>query len=176
MILKGFKENSIKKHLRSLLNNSEGISKAQVVDSVGVIVGADEFQDLEMFKSLSTSLHISSNKLKIISYTAIKKGEFPLEENCFNPKNIGWKGSIINAELETFLNTEFDLLISYYKTDLLHLKLLTAKSKARFKVSTFEEDERLNDLIIFTPLSDFNAFKTELLKYLQVFKILKHDT
>jgi len=175
MILKGFKENSIKKHLQSILNNSEGTSKAQVIESVGIIVNADEVANLEMFNALTSSLHILPNKLKIIAYTEAKNTELLSWESCCNPKDIGWKGAILNTELETFLNTKYDLLISFYTTDTLHLKLLTAKSKAHFKASIFQEDERLNDLIIQTPLTDFDAFETELLKYLQVFKTLKHE-
>lgn len=175
MILKGFKENSIKKHLRSLLNRSESTSKAQVIDSVGVIVNADEGTNLEIFKSLTASLHISPNKLQVVAFTEAKDSNLLSWQACFNPKDIGWKGAILNTELETFLDTKFDLLISYYTTDLLYLKLLTAKSKAHFKTSIFQDDERLNDLIIQTPLKDCDGFTNELLKYLQVFKKLKHE-
>ncbi|MFC5196005.1 DUF6913 domain-containing protein [Bizionia hallyeonensis] len=175
MILKGFKENSIKKHLQSILNNSEGTSKAQVIESVGIIVNADEVTNLAMFDTLTSSLHILPNKLKVIAYTEAKNTELLSWESCYSPKDIGWNGTILNTELDTFLNTKYDLLISFYATDLLHLKLLTAKSEAYFKASIFQEDERLNDLIIQTPLNDFDAFKIELLKYLQVFKTLKHE-
>ncbi|EGV42397.1 hypothetical protein BZARG_2300 [Bizionia argentinensis JUB59] len=175
MILKGFKEKSIKKHLRSLLNKSERASKTQVVDSVGVIVNADEVSDLEMFNTLVSKLNITPNKFKVIAFTETENLELVSWHTCFNPEDIGWRGAIRNSELETFLQTNFDLLISFYTTDTLRLKILTAKSEARFKASIFQGDPRLNDLIIHTPLNDFNAFETELLKYLQVFKILKHE-
>lgn len=175
MIFKGFKEKSIKKHLRFLLNTSEGTTRAQLIRRVGIIVNANEILDLEVFKPLLSSLHLAPANLKIISYTEAKKTELELDKGCFHPSDIGWKGAILNTDLDEFLNTKFDLLISYYTTDLLHLKLLTAKSKAHFKASIFQDDTRLNDLIIATPLKDFNAFKAELLKYLHVFKTLQHE-
>ena len=176
MILKGFKENSIKKHLQAILKNPKGTSKAQMVESVGVIVNADEETNLETFKSLTKSLQILPSKLKIVAFSETMNQDLMSWQTCFSADDIGWKGVIKNTELLTFLNTEFDLLISYYKTDILGLKLMTAKSKAHFKTSIFQEDNRLNDLIIQTPLNDFDAFETELLKYLQVFKTLKNET
>ncbi|TYB79661.1 DUF6913 domain-containing protein [Bizionia myxarmorum] len=175
MILKGFKEKSIKKHLRSLLNNSEHTAITQVIESVGLIVNVDEVPDLKIFKSLAKSLNIAPNNLKIIVFTESKISENTLEQGCFNPKDIGWKAAILNNELEAFLHTKFDLLISFYSADSFYLKVLTAKSSAHFKASVFQGEPRLNDLIIQTPLTDFDAFKTELLKYLHVFKTLKHE-
>ncbi len=175
MILKGFKENSIKKNLRTLLNRSDNNSKAQIIDSVGVIVNADEVSNFEQFKSLTSSLNISTSNLQIVAFTKVKDNDMLSGQTCFNVSDIGWKGAILNSELATFLDTKFDLLISFYTADLLHLKLLTAKSKAHFKASIFQEDDRLNDLIISTTLNDFDGFKIELLKYLHVFKTLKHE-
>lgn len=175
MILKGFKEKSIKKHLRSLLNRSESFTKTQIVNNVGVIVNADEVLDLEMFNTLVSKLNISPNKLKVIAFTETENLELISWQTCFSTKDIGWRGAIKNNELEAFLQTNFDLLISFYTTDSFLLKILTAKSEARFKTSIFQGDPRLNDLIIHTPLNNFDAFETELLKYLQVFKILKHE-
>lgn len=176
MILKGFKEKSIKKHLLNLLDDNNSTFQTQLVETVGVIVNVDEVTDLDMFKSLIPCLNIQPNRLQVIGFSNDKKSELFSWQSCFNAKDIGWKGTVLNTELELFLNKKFDLLISYYTTDILELKLLTAKSKAYFKASIFNQDERLNDLIINTPLNNFDAFKTELQKYLEVFKTLKHET
>ena len=62
-------------------------------------------------------------------------------------------------ELEDFLNKKFDALISFYESDILELKLLTAMSKANFKIGLFQADQRLNDLIIKTGITEFEVFK-----------------
>jgi hypothetical protein len=66
------------------------------------------------------------------------------------------------------LTKEYDLLVNYYTQDVLILKLMTVKTKARIKVGFAEIDPELNDLILQTQLQDFNTFKTELAKYLKV--------
>ncbi|MGY0392100.1 DUF6913 domain-containing protein [Bizionia sp. KMM 8389] len=175
MILKGFKEKSIKKQLQVLLNNPKGVTALQPIESVGVIVDADEVSDLTNLDSLSAKFGVLPNKVKIIAFTHQKNQESEGVNNYFCPKDIGWKGRILNNELETFVQTKFSLLVNFYTADSLYLKWLTATSEASFKAGMFQHDNRLNDLIIKTPLADINAFNNELIKYLQVLKTLKHD-
>ena len=64
------------------------------------------------------------------------------------------------------------MLICFYKNPVLQLDLITAASKANFKVGISTEDERLYDLIIDVSLKDINIFKQELKKYLNILKKL----
>ena len=89
-------------------------------------------------------------------------------DSCFSPKDIGWNGNIKNTELKIFLNQDFDALISYYADDKLELRMLTALSKAKFKIGVLQTDSRLNDLIIKTDMSEFDVFKNEVFKYLTI--------
>lgn len=168
MILKGLKEKSIKKNLNSILNNREADFNSNKIESMGIIINADETQDLEAIKTIATALQIRPNKLRIIAFTASKKEVTYSWETCFNPKDFTWNGKINNVELQGFLDTEFDVLISYYSKDVLELKYVTAASKAHFKVGIFQLDKRFNDLIIKTELTNIEAFKAELTKYLKV--------
>ena len=83
--------------------------------------------------------------------------------------------AIKNIELQSFLNTKFDALISYYTKENLELKLLTARSKAKFKIGILRSDDRLNDLIIKTNLKEFDVFKAEVHKYLSILKKIKNE-
>lgn len=168
MILKGLKEKSIKKNLNSILNNREADFNSNKIESMGIIINADETQDLEAIKTIATALQIRPNKLRIIAFTTSKKEVTYSWETCFNPKDFTWNGKINNVELQGFLDTEFDVLISYYSKDVLELKYVTAASKAHFKVGIFQLDKRFNDLIIKTELTNIEAFKAELTKYLKV--------
>ncbi|WP_223033244.1 DUF6913 domain-containing protein [Hanstruepera marina] len=169
MILKGFKEKSIKKKFNTILKTQSVTDKDHTVKNVGVIFNIEEVNDFEMFKSLADSLKLLPNAIQVIAYANDEKDAAFSWNTCFHSKDFGWHGKINSVELETFLNTEFDLLISYYCEDILRLKLLTAYSKAKFKASIFQLDKRLNDLIIETKVNEFGAFKSELVKYLKVF-------
>ena len=169
MILKGFKEKSIKKKLSAILAAQSVINKNHSIKNVGVIFNIEEVNDFEMFKTLSECLNILPNNIQVIAYANNEKDADFSWNTCFHNNDIGWHGKITNIELNSFLEKEFDMLVSYYSINVLRLKLLTAYSKAKFKVSIFQEDERLNDLIINTKVNQFDDFKIELVKYLKVF-------
>ncbi|WP_341214807.1 hypothetical protein [uncultured Wocania sp.] len=173
MILKGFKEKSNKKHLNKLLSQRKVSVADSKIESLGVILNIDEVDDFELFRILANNINVRPNRLKIIAYSANKKENLSTWDDCFNPKDFGWKGTIKNVELQSFLNTNFDALISYYINDVLELKLLTAKSKAQFKIGILQTDARLNDLIIKTSLKEFDVFKAEVHKYLTILNKIK---
>ena len=140
------------------------------VKSLGVIINIDEYHDFNSFKDLAELIKIHPHKLKIIMFSKNKKERINNSswDSCFSPKDIGWNGNIKNTELKIFLNQDFDALISYYADDKLELKMLTALSKAKFKIGVLQTDSRLNDLIIKTDMSEFDVFKNEVFKYLTI--------
>lgn len=168
MILKGFKEKSNKKYINSRLKNRVVAPNGSKIKTLGVILNTNEVSDFEWFNALAKTLKVNPNNIKIISFSEDKKTENHLWENTFTPKDFGWKGVLKHSDLKTFASTKFDALISFYTEDKLHLKVLTAASEAAFKVGIFQDDERLNDLIIKTEAKDLNTFKTELIKYLNI--------
>jgi len=175
MILKGFKEKSNKKYLNKLLSERKINVSDSHVNSLGVILNIDEIDDFELFDSLAELLKVKSNKLKIIAFSESEKDDLNTWDHCYNPKDFGWKGSIKNPELQEFLKNKFDVLVSYYTTDIVELKLITAKSNAKFKVGILQSDERINDLIIKTNLKEFDLFKSETFKYLKILNKIKDE-
>ena len=91
----------------------------------------------------------------------------------FSDKDLGWKANIENSYALEFLNREYDLLVNYYTDEKLLLQLMTLKTKARLKVGFGRVDKNLNDLILNTPIKDFQTFKKELRKYLRVLNEIK---
>ena len=61
-----------------------------------------------------------------------------------------------------------DVLISFYKQESLELNLITALSKANFKVGLARNDERLYDLIMDLKPKEIETFKKEFKKYLNI--------
>lgn len=167
MILKGFKRNSNKKFLNKLVEARKYFNDNFEIKTLGVIVYTSEFDDFKAFNNLAKEITVGVDKFKIIAYNT--KTESPIWDALYGPKDFGWNGDIKNTDLNGFLNTEFDLLISYYKADVLELKIMTAKSNSKFKIGILQTDNRLNDIIIKT--GQFNLFVTELKKYLTILKI-----
>ncbi len=175
MILKVFKEKSNIRHLDKILSSREVNVSDSKIKSLGVIMHLNEIDDFELFRKLAEKLDIHPFNLKIIAYSSESKEKPNSWDIWFDQKDFGWNGTIHNVELQSFLDTDFDILISYYEEDILELKLITAKSKAQFKIGIFQPDSRLNDLIVQTKLNEFDTFKNELFKYLKILNKTKNE-
>ena len=168
MILKVFKVKSNQKYVNQLLSARRAVVDSRKINSIGVILNLKEFPDFEAIRTYLKTLGIKSNKTKIIAFVEDEKDINFHWETYFTPKDFGWKGKINNIDLSTFVETEFDALLSFYKDDVLELNLITAQSKANFKIGLSNNDRRLYDLIIDVKPSEFTLFKNELNKYLTV--------
>ena len=168
MFLKVFKDNSNQKYINKLLALRKAAVDSRKISSIGVILNFDEFKDLEAFRTYLKELGIKPNKTKIINFNKEDKEVDFHWETYFTPKDFGWKGKINNVELQTFIETEFDALIGFYKDDILELNSIVAQSKANFKIGLSNTDQRLYDLIIDVKPDQFGVFKEELKKYLTV--------
>ena len=168
MILKAFKEKSIQKYVNKLLASRKAQVNSNKVKTVAVLLNTSEFHEFEVFKVYFKELGLNSPKHKIIAFTLDDKLEHNKWNTHYSPKDFGWKGKIKNIDLEAFINEPYDVLICYYKKEVLQLDLITAASNANLKVGISRNDERLYDLIIDVALKDINIFKEELKKYLNI--------
>ena len=172
MILKRFKEKSNQKFINKLIDFRVPEISSNKIESVGIIVNLSEFDDFEIFRIFFEELNLNPNKIKIAGFTDDPKLVEFSNELLYSEKQIGWRGKVKNNELQTFLNTPFDVLISYYKNDNLELNLISALSKANFKVGISNNDERLHDLILEVDTKEIDIFKQEFIKYLTILKKL----
>ncbi|MBC2845478.1 DUF6913 domain-containing protein [Winogradskyella flava] len=168
MILKAFKEKSNQKYVNNLLASRKAAVNNNKVKTIAVLLNADEFHEFEVFRMYFKELGLNSPKHKIVAYTLDDKLEHNKWNTHYSPKDFGWKGKINSIELQSFLDEPFDVMICFFKKELLHLKLITAASKANLKVGISRTDERLYDLIIDVELKAINIFKQELKKYLEI--------
>ncbi|MBR9913956.1 MAG: hypothetical protein GYB32_03870 [Algicola sp.] len=168
MILKAFKEKSNQKFVNKLLSARRIAVDHSKMTSVGVVLNLSEFSDFEAFRAFFKSLGLQQAKTKIIAFVEDPKNANDLWDTYINPKDFGWKGKINSMDLQSFIDMPFDVLVCYYKEHHLELNLLTALSKANFKVGLYDDDRRLYDLMIDVNPKDFSLFKKELTKYLTV--------
>lgn len=168
MFLKRFRDKSNQKYINNILNSEERNVHRRKIESVGILLNSDEFGNIDQLRLLLKNIGIKDNRVKFISFIDDEKSNPNSWDAFFNPKDFGWKGKINNIELEEFINTKFDALICYYNHSNLELKMVTAKSRANFKIGISNEDPRLYDLIINIETKHLRVFQNEILKYLKV--------
>lgn len=173
MILKGLREKSNQKHINKLLNTRETSLNDAKIESLGVILNSNEFDDFEAIRDFSKELGIHPNKIKIIAYTEDADLVSSSRELLFSKKEIGWNAKIKNNELADFISKKFDALLCFYNEEIIEINVVTALSKASFKIGLSGHDERFFDLILDIKTKKIELFKEELKKYLNILNKLK---
>ena len=167
MFLKLFRKRSNQKYINKILNSKRSKISEKKIRSVGVILSLEEFKDYDKIKKIFTDFGINENRIKFITYISNKDFQLNHWDDYFNPEDFGWSGNIKNIALNEFIDFKYDVLISYYRSDNTDLNLVTAKSKANFKIGISNFDQRLNDFIIDVDTVHVDVFRNELEKYLK---------
>ncbi|OXA94671.1 hypothetical protein B0A75_19515, partial [Flavobacterium oncorhynchi] len=159
-----------KKSLKNNLNNLKNEVFTSNVQTIGLLVDESKFQySKELVKEL-TLYGIAAENIKIVAYRDKFKIKETYSEPTFGKNHINWKAEITENFLNEFIETEFDLLISYYEIEKAILMMITNNSKAKFKVGFASVDNRLNRWMIKTEIENYKLFIKELFKYLKSIK------
>ncbi|GMN04909.1 hypothetical protein MTsPCn5_02970 [Croceitalea sp. MTPC5] len=166
-----FKVKSSLKYLEDeLVKSKVPTNREKGIKAVACVVDMDNFPNAEMLNELRNDFSLAPNAIQIIGYKRGEDKNTPFSIQFFTDKDMGWNGSIENSHVAEFISREYDLLLNYYNEDRLMLKLLSVKVHARLRVGFVGVDAKINDLMFHTDLKDFKMFKSELRKYLKVFK------
>ena len=166
MFFKQFRTLSLQKNITLILKSRIRNFKSGKVNSIGVIFDYDSYYDYDFFRNLIKDLGLNDNRIRFIAKVDLEKNKPHSWDSFFCLEDFDWLGRPKSSEIEEFVEQPFDLLISYYKPNNLELNLVTARSKANFKIGITNEDSRLHDLTIDIEPSNIDVFKTELIKYL----------
>lgn len=168
MFLNYIKDYFLKRILKNSLHNVKNIPSDVPVKTVGLIIDEDYFFEKDALVKELTANGIAENNIKIILHrNKIKKREVNLQP-VFSIKDFNWEAVIISPSVNDFVNTKFDLLISYYDVEKAVLLHVTNNSKAVFKAGFSSIDKRLNHLMIDTNTGSYTVFVQELFRYLKI--------
>ena len=170
MFLNYIKEFFVKKSLKNNLHNVKNEVFTSNVQTIGLLVDESEFRHSEELVKELISNGINPDNIKIVVYRSKFDKKETYSRPTFGKKHINWRGEVIVDFLTEFIDTEFDLLISYYDAEQPILMMVTNKSKAKFKVGFASVDNNLNRWMIETAIENYKLFVSELFKYLKNIK------
>nr|WP_229684358.1 hypothetical protein [Flavobacterium limi] len=140
------------------------------VQTIGLLIDESDFSYSKLIIDELILNGITPGNIKVVVYRNKFRDKEEYEFPTFTKKHIDWNGEIKLPFLTEFIETEFDLLISYYDVQKPTLKLITNQSKAKFKVGFASIDKNINRWMINTSLSNYKLFVFELFKYLKNIK------
>ena len=168
MFIKLIKELSLKKILKSTLKPVKPTVLSSKIKTVGVLVDESYFSQKEELVNELIKGGIARDAIKLLVYRdKVKKNE-TFQVSTFSNKDMDWKGDFTPKFVNEFIETPFDLLISYYDLEKAPLLLVTHHSKALFRVGFSTVDKRLHHLMINTNAENHIVFVHELLRYLKI--------
>jgi len=168
MFLKFIKDFGLKKIINKSLSNYKPISSPEIVTTVGILIDESYFTDKEGLINDLAANGILRNNIKTLSFKERIKPKEIIECCHFTRKDIASGGEFKKEDITEFVNTPFDMLISYYDIEKAPLVWVTIKSKAKFKVGFTTIDKRLNHFMIGTTAEKHAEFTAELFKYLKI--------
>ena len=177
MVFKGikdkFKHKSGTKFLEQELKRFPvALNRKPGIHSLGILADLETFTAEDRFFELVEDLKLRSNAIKIIGYREFYDKNSPYATPVFSDKDLGWKGVIENSYALEFLSRDYDLLINYFDKPNLLLHLMSVRTRAALRIGFSGIDPVYNDLILQSPMSDFDTFRVELKKYLGLFNQL----
>ena len=170
MFLNYIKEFFVKKSLKFHLNNEKREVFTKNVQTIGLLIDESNFEHSEALIKELTLQGIALENIKVVAYREKFKEKETYSRPTFGKKHISWRGETTEDFLNEFVNSKFDLLLSYYNVEDVFLMLITSKSKAKFKVGFATVDQNLNRWMISTELENYKLFVSELFRYLKNIK------
>ena len=170
MFLDFCKDFFLKRKLRNNYIQNPHFPTSDKIKNIGILIDETYFFEKENLIKNLIDFGFLKNDIHILLFrNSIKKADqflFPI----FSNKDLNWNGSNNNQDVKNFTNQKFDLLINYYDAEKAALILVSAQSKASFKVGFSSIDIRLNQFIIQSNVENYKIFISELLKYLKILK------
>nr|WP_316932863.1 hypothetical protein [Flavobacterium aquidurense] len=152
------------------MNNFKNEVFTSNIQTIGLLIDESNFIHSKELVNEIVLQGIALQNIKIVAYRSKFKEKETYSLPAFGKKHINWNGEITSVFLNEFIETEFDLLISYYDIETAILMMITNKSKAKFKVGFASVDKDLNRWMIDTAIENYKLFVHELFKYLKSIK------
>jgi len=169
-MLKKIKKYSLKKHTEKNLTDRDISQRNTPLKYLGFLVDEAFFDDFEMLYEFGKELGLQRKDVKLFTFVETRRKIPSLRQNQITNKEFTLRGEIHNQNAQEFLDFPFDVLIGFYKNRHEFLSAMVAHSKAKFKIGFNDSDERLFDLILSVNLDKPDTFKSEVKKYLKIFK------
>ena len=169
-MLKKVKHHSLKKHTERKLTERDISQRNAPLKYLGFLVDEAFFDDFEMLYEFGNELGLQRKDVKMFTFVETRRRIPSLRQNQITNKEFTFRGEINNQNAQEFLDFPFDVLIGFYDKRHEFLSAMVAQSKAKFKIGFNGADERLFDLLLTVDLYKPDAFKSEVKKYLKIFK------
>lgn len=159
---------SFQKELKAYQQLERNIS-TEKIESIAVLIENEQSFQRDVVGDLSRQFHISKENITCFVFKEFEKKEI-LSSEFISQNDFGWSGSLNLNSLSEFVKNDYDLLINYGFEDNLYLKVITLRSRSKFKIGFNSSDEGLYDLAVSDTERAIETLNLETDKYLKILK------
>lgn len=153
---------------KKLLNFSEEAVAQGAQRKLGVILDDLHDDSLNAFVQLKRDLNLEEKDFAVVVCGKKEAKKHISEYPVISMQDLGWSGKL-SEEASAFLETGYDVLISFTEAENKMADFLVSVSRSRLKVGRKSIDENgIFDLNISVGISEPGIFTTELKKYLKI--------
>ena len=169
------KKNTAFKFIKNKQNNLPEVKKTTVkeIKKVGVLAEVSLFQSYDFTKRLCMELGIEEEELTVFLFDRRGKDKTLNTTKVCNEYSFGLYGKIKSPALANFVEKKFDLLINYCEANLIYDQIIMIRSVAGLKVGFEHENNHFNDISFRVDGNKIDTFNNELIKYLEILKLIK---
>ena len=170
MFYRIIKDFLVKKQIKKIVAFGLPAVNNEPIKTIGVLIDGIHFSDKDKFIDEFKKFATGQFKLNLLVYRKQPKKDENIDYAYFTRKDITFVGSFSKGEIENFVTFPFDLLVNYYDISNADLELITAQSKAKFKVGFASVNKELNHFFIATFVEKYVDFTKILIDYLKILK------
>jgi len=147
-------------------------TESKRIKKVGVLAEVSLFQTYDFRKRLSSQLGIQEEDMMVLLFDPSGKENSLNYSKICSEKSFGLYGSVKAPALVNFLEKKFDLLINYCEADQVYDQVIMVRSLAGLKVGYDHPNNFFNDISIKIKGNQLDTFNAELVKYLELLKLI----
>lgn len=170
MFYRTIKDFWVKKHIKKSLGLGLPAVNSNPIKTIGLLIDGINYTDKEKLINEFKKHTNGQFKINLLVYRKKAKKDESIDYPYFTKNDVGFNASLKKGEIENFISFPFDLLISYYDEKNSDLELITATSKAKFKVGFASVNKELNHFLINTYVEKYVDFTQVLFDYLKILK------
>lgn len=169
MFLNILKFKALRKSAEKQLSKGQQIDLSGDIKKVGIILNQKDFSAKEMIIKELGLQKVKPEQLFFLVGYADGKG-LQSNEMGVKPSDFDSGAQLKNERVNDFIQTRFDLLISYYDHDEPVLLWCTAHAKARFKVGFSSVKLNNNHFSLQLETEQHKSYIVELFRYIEILK------
>ena len=173
MLFDTLKNKILKRKFRKLITayTQKRVVSDKEIKTVAILTTHEVLENNNLPSQISNLLSVQD--IKTYTYQKFDKTN-KAPKDYFSEKDFGFQRKVFDTNFRQFLETPFDLLISYFTDESQYLEFAVLSSKATFKVGFANVNSDLFDMEIVGEINNLEEFNLELTRYLKFLNKIIH--